>query len=99
MHTILAKAKKKSRTKKVAKKKAASRRKNAAKKKTNKNFIKGLNSRFKINKNNWIVFYYAAAYIGIFGFFALAIYYSNQDYLFKYFIEYVISFSNSMLKI
>mgnify|MGYP001447918297 CR=1 FL=1 len=77
MHTILAKAKKKSRTKKVAKKKAASRRKNAAKKKTNKNFIKGLNSRFKINKNNWIVFYYAAAYIGIFGFFALAIYYSN----------------------
>ena len=77
MSIILAKVKKKSRTKKATKKAVASRRKKATKKKTNKVNIKSLISRFKINNNNWIVFYYAAAYIGIFGFFALAIYYSN----------------------
>jgi hypothetical protein len=74
---MLAKVKKKSRTKKTAKKAVASKRKKTAKKKTTKTFSKNLVSRFKIDKNNWIVFYYAAAYIGIFGLFALAIYYSN----------------------
>ena len=82
MSIILAKVKKKSRTKKAAKKKAAkkkapSRRKKAAKKKNSKGFVKSLTSRFKIDKNNWIVVYYAVAYTAIFGFFALAIYYSN----------------------
>ena len=77
MFTILAKVKKKSRTKKTAKKAVASKRKKTAKKKTTKTVSKNLVSRFKIDKNNWIVFYYAAAYIGIFGLFALAIYYSN----------------------
>ena len=75
--TILAKAKKKSRTKKVAKKAVSSRRRKTSKKKTNKISIKSLTSRFKIDKNNWIVLYYAVAYIGIFGLFALAIYFSN----------------------
>jgi len=79
---MLAKVKKKSRTRKAAKKTVASRRKKTTKKKTTKKktyktYIKSLTSRFKINKNNWIVFYYAASYIGIFGLFALAIYYSN----------------------
>ena len=77
MPTILAKVKKKSRTKKTTKKAVASTRKKATKKKANKVAAKSLISRFKIDKNNWIVFYYAAAYIGIFGLFALAIYYSN----------------------
>ena len=77
MSIILAKVKKKSRTKKAVKKKAASRRKKTAKKKNIKGFAKNLTSRFKIDKNNWIVVYYAAAYTAIFGFFALAIYYSN----------------------
>ena len=74
---MLATVKKKSRTRKVAKKKATSRRKKAVKKKTNKSSIKSLTSRFKMDNNNWIVFYYAVGYIGIFGFFALAIYFSN----------------------
>ena len=77
MSIMLAKAKKKSRTKKATKKADTSTRKKAAKKKTNKVAAKSLVSRFKIDKNNWIVFYYAAAYIVIFGLFALAIYYSN----------------------
>ena len=77
MSIILAKVKKKSRTKKAVKKKAASRRKKTAKKKNSKGFAKNLTSRLKIDKNNWIVAYYAVAYIAIFGFFALAIYYSN----------------------
>ena len=77
MSIMLAKVKKKSRTKKTSKKAVASTRKKATKKKTNKFAVKSLTSRFKIDKNNWIVFYYAAAYIGIFGLFALAIYYSN----------------------
>ena len=77
MSIILAKVKKKSRTKKVAKKTVASRKKKATKKKTSKVRAKSLISRFKIDKNNWIVFYYAVAYIGIFGLFALAIYYSS----------------------
>jgi hypothetical protein len=74
---ILAKVKKKSRTKKAAKKLVISKKKKTTKKKTNKPAIANLTSRFKIDKNNWIVFYYAVAYIGIFGLFALAIYYSN----------------------
>jgi len=74
---MFAKVKKKSRTKKATKKAVTSVRKKTAKKKTNKLTAKSLISRFKIDKSNWIVFYYAAAYIGIFGFFALAIYYSN----------------------
>ncbi len=77
MSIILAKVKKKSRTKKAVKKKADSRRKKTAKKKNSKGFAKSLTSRFKIDKNNWIVVYYAVAYTAIFGFFALAIYYSN----------------------
>ena len=79
MLIILAKVKKKSRTKKAVKKTAASRGKKTSKKKTSKKKTvkKSLTSRFKIDKNNWIVFYYGAAYIGIFGLFALAIYYSN----------------------
>ena len=77
MSIMLAKVKKKSRTKKTSKKAVASTRKKATKKKTNKFSAKSLTSRFKIDKNNWIVFYYAVAYIGIFGLFALAIYYSN----------------------
>ena len=77
MPIIFAKAKKKSRIKKATKKTVASTRKKSAKRKTNKVAAKSLTSRFKIDKSNWIVFYYAAAYIGIFGFFALAIYYSN----------------------
>jgi len=77
MTIMLAKVKQKSRTKKPTKKVVASKRKKTAKKKTNKAFSKYLPSRFKIDKNNWIVFYYAAAYIVIFGLFALAIYYSN----------------------
>ena len=82
MTIILAKVKKKSRTKKSTKKVAASKnkktnKKKTNKKKTNKTSSKNLASRFKIDKNNWIVLYYAVAYIGIFGFFALAIYYSN----------------------
>jgi hypothetical protein len=74
---IHAKVKKKSRIKKAAKKKSLSTRKKTTKKKTKKTRAKNLISRFKIDKNNWMVFYYAAAYIGIFGLFALAIYYSN----------------------
>ena len=77
MNIMLAKVKKKSRTKKTAKKVVASKRKKTTKKKTNRTTLKSLKSRLKINKNNWIVFYYAAAYIGIFGLFALALYYSN----------------------
>ena len=77
MSIMLAKVKKKSRTKKTTKKAVASTRKKATKKKANKVAAKSLTSRLKIDKNNWIVFYYAAAYIGIFGLFALAIYYSN----------------------
>ena len=77
MSIMLAKVKKKSRTKKTTEKVVASKRKKTTKKKTNKVASKSLISRFKIDKNNWIVFYYAAAYIGIFGLFALAIYYSN----------------------
>ena len=82
MLTIFAKVKKKSRIKKTAKKVALSKKKKVSKKKSikrrsNKTKGKGLASRFKIDQNNWIVFYYAAAYIGIFGLFALAIYYSN----------------------
>ena len=77
MFIILAKVKKKSRAKKATKKTVSSTRKKSTKKKTNKVTLKSLSSRFKIDKNNWIVFYYAVAYIGIFGFFALAIYYSN----------------------
>ena len=77
MSIMLARVKKKSRTKKTAKKKTASRKKKRIKKKNSKTFVKSLISRFKIDKNNWIVFYYAVAYIAIFGFFALAIYYSN----------------------
>ena len=79
MFIMFAKVKKKSRTKKVAKKTVASRKKKATKKKTSKVRAKSLISRFKIDKNNWIVFYYAVAYIGIFGLFALAIYYSSQN--------------------
>jgi len=82
---MLAIVKKKRRTKKVAKKAITSRRKKTVKKKTTKKtakktkkvFIKRLTSKFKINKNNWIVLYYAVSYIGIFGLFALAIYFSN----------------------
>ena len=77
MSIILAKVKKKSRTKKTTKKAVASTRKKAAKKKANKVAERRLISRFKIDKSNWIVLYYAVAYIGIFGLFALAIYYSN----------------------
>ncbi len=77
MAIILAKVKKKSRAKKTAKKVIASKRKKTIKKKTNKAASKSLVSKFKIDKNNWIVFYYAFAYVGIFGLFALAIYYSN----------------------
>jgi len=75
--TMLAKVKKKSRTRKAAKKTVDSRRKKTTKKKTYKTNIKSLTSRFKIDKNNWMVLYYAASYIAIFGLFALAIYYSN----------------------
>tara|TARA_B100000965_G_C19551470_1_gene740222 strand:+ start:637 stop:897 length:261 start_codon:yes stop_codon:yes gene_type:complete len=82
---IHVKVKKKSRVKKANKKKSLSKRKKttkkktkkASRKKTNKASAKNLLLRFKIDKNNWIVFYYTAAYIGIFGLFALAIYYSN----------------------
>ena len=77
MSIILAKVKKKSRAKKAAKKAIISKKKKITKKRTNKPAIANLTPRFKIDKNNWIVFYYAAAYIGIFGLFALAIYYSN----------------------
>ena len=89
MLIILAKVKKKSRTKKAVKKTVDSRGKKTSKKKTSKKKTskkktskkktvkKSLTSRFKIDKNNWIAFYYGAAYIGIFGLFALAIYYSN----------------------
>jgi len=89
MPIILAKVKKKSRTKKAVKKTVDSRGKKTSKKKTSKKKTskkktskkktvkKSLTSRFKIDKNNWIAFYYGAAYIGIFGLFALAIYYSN----------------------
>ena len=77
MTIMLAKVKKKSRTKKTAKKVIASKRKKTIKKKANKAALKSLVSKFKIDKNNWIVFYYAIAYVGIFGLFALAIYFSN----------------------
>ena len=82
MPIILAKVKKKSRIKKAVKKTASSRKKKvtkkkSVKKKSNKIKSKGLASRFKIDQNNWIAFYYAVAYVGIFGLFAVAIYYSN----------------------
>tara|TARA_B100001250_G_C19310783_1_gene576167 strand:- start:48 stop:281 length:234 start_codon:yes stop_codon:yes gene_type:complete len=77
MTIMLAKVKKKSQTKKPVKKVVASKRKKTAKKKTNNTSLKSLALRFKIDKNNWIVLYYAVSYIGIFGLFALAIYYSN----------------------
>jgi len=77
MSIIMAKVKKKSRAKKATKKAVASTRKKATKKKTNKVTTKSLISRFKIDKNNWMLLYYAVAYTGIFGLFALAIYYSN----------------------
>tara|TARA_B100001769_G_C21594865_1_gene335340 strand:- start:119 stop:403 length:285 start_codon:yes stop_codon:yes gene_type:complete len=69
-------------SKKALKKTASSRKKKKIKKRAVKRksiefSIKGLTSRFKIDQNNWIVFYYAFAYAAIFGLFALAIYYSN----------------------
>ena len=93
MFVIFAKVNKKSRVKKVAKKKpSSSRKKKATKNKSNKkraskkntslndiNFLDyfDLSKYKKIDKSNWMVFYYAAAYILIFGLFALAIFYSN----------------------
>jgi len=82
MPIMLAKVKKKSRIRKAVKKATPTRKKKVTKKKSVKKKpkkvnIKGLASLFKIDQNNWIVFYYAAAYIGIFGLFALAIYFSN----------------------
>ena len=82
MSIMMAKVKKKSRIRKAAKKAAPTRKKKVTKKKSIKKKpykvnIKWLASRFKIDQNNWIVFYYAVAYIGIFGLFALAIYFSN----------------------
>ena len=74
---MLVEDKKKSRIRKATKKTVASRRNKKTKKKTKKTSIKSLTSRFKIDKNNWMVLYYAASYIGIFGLFVLAIYYSN----------------------
>ena len=73
---VFAKVKKKRKTKKTTKKKVVSRKKKIIRKKSIKS-SKNIFSQFKINKNNWIVFYYAAAYIGIFGLFAVAIFYSN----------------------
>jgi len=82
MPIMLAKVKKKSRIRKAVKKATPTRKKKVTKKKSvrkkpSKLNIKGLASRFKLGPNNWIVFYYAASYVGIFGLFALAIYYSN----------------------
>jgi len=77
MSTMFVKVKKKSRVKKAVRKTVSSGRNKAAKKKTSKNASLKTSSRFKIDKNNWIVLYYAVAYVGIFGLFVLAIYYSN----------------------
>ena len=77
MSVIFAKVKKKSRAKKAVRKTVSSGRNKVAKKQTSKNASLKISSRFKIDKNNWIVLYYAVAYVGIFGLFALAIYYSN----------------------
>ena len=77
MSTMFAKVKKKSRVKKAVRKTVSSGRNKVAEKKTSKNALLKISSRFKIDKNNWIVLYYAVAYVGIFGLFALAIYYSN----------------------
>ena len=77
MSIIFAKVKKKSRSKKSVRKTVSSKGNKVAKKKTSKNALLKISSRFKIDKNNWIVLYYAVAYVGIFGLFVLAIYYSN----------------------
>ncbi|SVB91822.1 uncharacterized protein METZ01_LOCUS244676 [marine metagenome] len=77
MSTMFAKVKKKSRVKKAVRKTVSSGRNKVAEKKTSKNVSLKISSRFKIDKNNWIVLYYAVAYVGIFGLFVLAIYYSN----------------------
>ena len=77
MSTRFAKVKKKSRAKKAVRKTVSSGRNKVAEKKTSKNVSLKIFSRFKIDKNNWIVLYYAVAYVGIFGLFVLAIYYSN----------------------
>ncbi len=80
MSIIFAKVKKKSRVKKDVRRTVSSGRDKIDKKKTSKNAPLKISSRFKIDKNNWIVLYYAVAYVGIFGLFALAIYYSNQNF-------------------
>lgn len=77
MSTMFVKVKKKSRVKKAVRKTVSSGRNKVAEKKTSKNASLKISARFKIDKNNWIVLYYAVAYVGIFGLFALAIYYSN----------------------
>ena len=74
---MFVKVKKKSRVKKAVRKTVSSGRNKVVEKKTSKNVSLKISSRFKIDKNNWIVLYYAVAYVGIFGLFALAIYYSN----------------------
>ena len=79
MSTMFAQVKKKSRVKKAVRKTVSSGKNKVAEKKTSKNVSLKISSRFKIDKNNWIVLYYAVAYVGIFGLFVLAIYYSNQN--------------------
>ena len=87
MSTIFASSKKRVRNKSSVRKKRASKtkkstRKESVKKKSLKKkkilseFI-GVSKLNKIDKDNWIVFYYAFAYIGIFGLFIVAIYFSN----------------------
>jgi len=79
MPIIFARIKKKSRKKTIPRKKIAQRKKKVAEKKKKPDKFVDISSINKINKinNKWIVFYYAVAYLGIFGLFALAIYYSR----------------------
>ena len=76
MPIIFVRIKKKSRKKTIPRKKITQRKKKVAEKKKKPDKFVDISSINKIN-NKWIVFYYAVAYLGIFGLFALAIYYSR----------------------
>ena len=74
-----AQKKKKSVKKKVTKKKKQVTKKRIVKKSTKKKSVnkKKASLAVIIDRSNYVVFYYAGAYVLIFGLFAVAIYYSN----------------------
>ena len=79
MKYLFAQKKKKSIKKRVTKKKKQVTKKSTIKKSMRKKSInkKKVSLLDKIDRSNYVVFYYAGAYTLIFGLFAVAIYYSN----------------------